>query len=374
MNILFITDTFHPMKDGITKTITALGKGLNQLGHQVTYLACTTDTKASYPNTTYYKGIPFYGYKEYGINLFEISLEKHILDKKPDVIHIHSPAGLGLQAAAIAKKNRIPFLFTYHTNLVEQVHYLPFYKILRQFYIYLIKETIRHFTRNASAVISLSKYAQKMLKSFDINSMIIPNAVNDSKFYPEIEKDYFVRYNVPMGTKIVLIVGRLIREKNLDNILDIATKINHTSFVFVGRGPYGQKLKTRAKKLKILDKKIFFLENIADNELRKCYSNADLLFFPSKYDTFGLVAIESLMCGSPVLVPKQSAQREFANYSGVFLYEDGIELESIRRVLMGKNKPTQKTIVQLKNRYGRKAIALKHIKLYEKIIKNRLIG
>jgi len=365
MRVAFITDTFHPMVDGITKATTALGEGLREEGNEVRYWACTTRKGAEYPGATYYRGIPFYSYPEYGINLFARGFEESLMGFKPDVVHVHSPGGLGLQAVHIAKRKDIPCVFTYHTNLLGQMHYLPLHGIMGGAYKIAIMKAIGHFSGKSSATITPSEHGKEMLLEMGIGSEIIPNAVDTSRFRKKGGSG-FLREKV--GTEnIVLVAGRIIKEKNLDSVLGAAAQMgDEAAFAFVGSGPYENSLRKKAGSMGLLGKNVFFLGRVGDAELVECYSGASLLFFPSTYDTFGLVCVEAMLCGLPVVAPEGSAQ---AGIEGIVEYAPGKEVESIRAALREKKGVPEGIVEGIRKRFGKRQVAKDHVEAYRKIMR-----
>ncbi|MFH0884780.1 MAG: glycosyltransferase [Candidatus Micrarchaeota archaeon] len=370
MRIAFITDTFHPMVDGITRTSTALGAGIENIGHEVHYWAVTTRWNASYPDTTYYLGTAFPPYPDYAINIFSPSFESSILGFAPDIIHIQSPGGLGLQALDIAKRNRIPCVFTYHTNLIAQMHYLPFSKYLSPAYKHLIRVAVRHFSETCGTMLAPSRYAQNLLREFGIRGRIIPNAVDTVRFSKKRKNgSFFADLVGAKHDKTVLVVGRVISEKNLDAALLAAQElVSETSFIFVGTGPYEKVLRRKAQEKDLLGKNVFFCGRVDDETLVDCYSNASLLFFPSEYDTFGLVAVEALACGLSVVAPAGSAQMEIYDKTGVTSYKPGKEIDTIRNVLEAKVKIPTTVINGIRKKYDKKNVANAHLRVYRDII------
>lgn len=370
MKIAFITDTFHPMVDGITIASTQLGEGLRKRGNTVRYWACTTKKAATYPNTKYFYGLPFPPYPSYGINLISHSLEKSILDFSPDIIHIHTPGVLGLKTLLIAKRNKIPCVFTYHTNLHEQIHYLPFSRTLSRFYRRTIDATIRYFINRCDFTIAPTEYTRAMLGETQ-KITIIPNPVETEIFYPrKKQKQFFKRILGVKSKNIVLVVGRIIKEKNLDKVLDIATMMPECCFIFVGTGPYLNKLIQKSKSAGLLNSNVFFTGIVEHDALPMYYSNASLLFFPSTYDTFGLVALEALLCKLPVVIPKNSAQSEILKGMGVITYKQNYELDEIKKALQENSEVSDRLVMKIRRRYNKERIAKDHESLYSNILHN----
>ena len=116
--------------------------------------------------------------------------------------------------------------------------------------------------------------------------------------------------------KIILHVGRLVMEKNLDLLINeahsIVNKQPNARFLIVGKGPSEEYYKN-AVKMKGLEEYFIFTGFVDRKELPDYYAAADVLAFPSKFDTQGLVVLESMACGTPAVVPKKSAAEEIVD-------------------------------------------------------------
>jgi glycosyltransferase involved in cell wall biosynthesis len=220
---------------------------------------------------------------------------------------------------------------------------------------------MRHFSGKSSATITPSAKGRKMLLEMGIGSEIIPNAVDTGRFV-RMSGSRFLAEKV--GTEnIVLVAGRIIKEKNLDSALEAAARMGkEAAFVFVGSGPYENSLRKKAERMGLLGRNVFFLGRVGDAELVACYSEASLLFFPSTYDTFGLVCVEAMLCGLPVVAPDGSAQAEIEGIAG---YAPGKELEAIRAAL-SKGRVTEGIVEGLRKRFGKRQVAKEHIEAYER--------
>jgi len=135
---------------------------------------------------------------------------------------------------------------------------------------------------------------------------IIPNGVYPENFRLPAGEPVEIRgkYASP-DEKIIFFVGRLVREKGLDNLLEAMVKVldryRQVKLVIAGKGPYEQELKERARRLGIYER-VYFSGYLDDATRNALFRLADMAVFPSFYEPFGIVALEAMAAGTPVVV------------------------------------------------------------------------
>ena len=136
---------------------------------------------------------------------------------------------------------------------------------------------------------------------------LIPCGVNLERFKPHAKKEARRHLSLPMDEALLLFVGRFTSEKGLDRILNAIVLINpefRPHLVIVGGDGDQDEAMIECRELAQrlgIDAQVSFVGRIPQDELPKYYSAADLMVFPSLYESFGLVALESLACGTPVV-------------------------------------------------------------------------
>lgn len=172
-----------------------------------------------------------------------------------------------------------------------------------------INDTEWMLTYEATEVIVNSNYMKcEMQRLFGLpfeKVSVIPNGIN-LNMYNGIEKDYdFRRRFASDNEKIIMYAGRLVYEKGVQNLISAAPKIlsgyNDTKFVIAGKGGMFDELKAQVNYLGISNK-VYFTGQLSYKELCKMYKAADVAVFPSTYEPFGVVAIESMFAGTPTVV------------------------------------------------------------------------
>ncbi len=314
MKILMLTWEYPPrIVGGIAKVVYDLSKRLIKDGHEVTVVTYKEGDVPYYEND---KGVEVYRVDNYMINpnnfidwIMQLNFNlvaksSEIMNKKGkfDVIHAHD--WLVANAAKTLKASyNIPIVATIHATESgrnggirdEQQRY--------------INDTEWMLTYEASEVIVNSSYMKNEVQRLfglpfeKIN--VIPNGIN-LNIYNGIERNYeFRRKYARDNEKIIMCAGRLVYEKGFQYLIDAAPKIlsryNDAKFIIAGKGGMLNELKAKADYLGISDK-VYFTGQLTPKELYTMYRCADIAVFPSTYEPFGLVAIEGMYAGTPIVV------------------------------------------------------------------------
>ena len=269
MKILIVTDAWAPQVNGVVRTIEATNRELEKMGHEVVMLT-----------PQLFRTIPCPTYPEIRLSLFPFKRVANIIrDEKPDAMHIATEGSLGIAARAYAKKNNLPFTTAYHTRFPEYVR-ARFGVPLSWTYRFL-----RWFHDPAQAMLAPTNVVVRDLEQYGFtNVQMWTRGVDTEHFHPR--PDHVLNTAEP----IFLYVGRVAVEKNIEAFLKL--DLPGSKWV-VGEGPALDKLKQyfpEAHYLGVLDAE----------RLAQVYSSADVFVFPSLTDTFGLVLLEALACGTPV--------------------------------------------------------------------------
>ena len=273
MRLAIITDAASPQVNGVVRTLEQLGKELKNLGHEAVYI--TPDM---------FKTIAMPTYKEIRIAINANRNVARLMDGiKPDAVHIATEGPLGLAGRAYCQRNDIPFTTSFHTRFPEYLH--ARFRV-PQSWTYAF---IRWFHEPSQSVMVATPLLRTELQERGFkNIRLWSRGVDTNLFHPR--SDLAVEKPLNARRPIWLYVGRVAIEKNIDAFLELdlpGTK------VVVGDGP---RLETLKKKFP----ETIFKGSLFGNELATAYAGADCFVFPSKTDTFGLVLIEALACGTPV--------------------------------------------------------------------------
>ncbi len=368
MRIAIVSDTFHPDPNGIS---TSLLHHLNYISKENKIILFTVKKKNS-PNSVnenvkivYFKSFKFlrggFDLATPDAKLFS----REFVNFKPDILHIHTPSPLGFLGISQAKKLKIPIIATYHIILAEQLGYLPIPRVKGSKRIKELswKYTLK-FYNSTDIVIAPSKFVKTVLISNGVKTPIeiISNGVDPKDFHKTLVK----KYNIPT----VLFVGRLGYEKNLEILIKSFKDVNkNCGLLMIGEGTEYKKLKSLTNKLKL--KNIMFKGFVKNEDLIEYYNKSHIFITPSKVETEGIVILEAMMCGLPVICINQGASKDLVknNFNG-FVVKDNIQDISSAINLLLKNSSLREKFgsnsIKIAKQYDIKLSINKLEKIYKK--------
>ncbi len=309
MKILITTDLYKPFINGVITSIDALVSQLENKGHDIK-IVTLSNTHHSYTvdNVTYLGAIDLniiYPGAKFKLSIISKEL-RAIYNWKPDIIHSQCEFSTFLVARRISKKFNLPIIHTYHTIYEDYTHYfLPNEK----FGHIIAAKFSSHVLNQCDNVIAPTDKVEKLLSSYNILSPIsvIPTGIDLSKFteVKDVEKIQSIKRNLGINENnfVIGFVGRVAKEKNLDELFDIYNKIekDNITLMIVGDGPYKEEL---IKKSKTIKKQIVFTSMIEPKDIHHYYKCFDIFMSCSSSETQGLTYIEALSSSIPILCKK----------------------------------------------------------------------
>jgi len=320
MKIAFVVATFYPRVGGMGEVCYQEAKELSDLGHDVTVFTLSYE-KSDYQmdKEMKFKVKRLSALIRLGDAGFAPQLLLYLVGF--DVVHLHFPFyGSGFLVFLANVIFNIPYVVTYHMEAKP----LGYFKKIIQFF--SDKLASKKILERAKKIVLVNKQLQQgssLLAKFSPSLMVeIPNAIDTDIFYKRNVNSKILNQKDFSGKNILLFVGNLLYIKRLDLILSALQKISDKSFILlvVGGGYENEELKKMVSDLK-LDDQVLFLGKILDkNLLAEYYSLADVTIIPSDYESFSLVALESLACGTPLIVSniKTLSSRIKENKDGFF--------------------------------------------------------
>ncbi len=340
MKIGFFTDRYYPQVDGVAVSVDLFAKELRKLGHEV-IIFCPQGKRKDRKHEDHvvrFPSIPAIWYEDYRDTFpwtrANIAMVKHY---NLDIVHIHTPAQIGMLGMLIAKQQNLPIVTTYHTD-IEQ--YSKVYKrivvgvlmgtvvgsaVLRDSN--MIKRGIKSILPNrkinrwnrkvviqnlttylnlCNLVISPSKKITHKLHEYHTTSRVVtlPTGVDPEETTSSINYHPRTVFGIQKHDPLLLFVGRLGEEKNIQQILrampHVLDKHPGAHLLIVGDGPYAEELKAETHNLG-LEQSVHFTGLLDRAETFSCFSQADLFVFPSTTDTQGLVITEAAIKSKPIV-------------------------------------------------------------------------
>ncbi|MEH2370605.1 glycosyltransferase family 4 protein [Nostoc sp.] len=298
MRIALFTETFLPKVDGIVTRLRHTVDHLQRSGNQVLVIAPDG-------GITEHKGAKVYGVTGFPLPLYpelKMALPRpaigYVLEEfKPDIIHVVNPAVLGLSGIFYSKILKIPLVASYHTHLPQ---YLQHYGLgmLEGF----LWELLKGAHNQAALNLCTSTAMVEELTAHGIERVDLwQRGVDTELFHPDlasVEMRSRLSQNHP-ESPLLLYVGRLSAEKEIERIKPILEAIPEARLALVGDGPHRQALQKH-----FAGTNTYFVGYLMGQELGSAFASADAFIFPSRTETLGLVLLEAMAAGCPVVAAR----------------------------------------------------------------------
>lgn len=378
MKILITTDWYKPVVNGVVTSVDNLTKGLIQAGHEVRILTLSQDIHSRKEGNVYYIGSISAGivYEKARLKLImPENIAQDILKWKPDVVHSQCEFSTFGIAREIANACRIPLIHTYHTVYENYTHYFCFSHAMGK---KMAKIFSRKVLSDVNAVIVPSRKIQVMLKGYGINKTIynIPSGINMEKYESnKSEKREHLRSRLGISSEecLILYVGRLAKEKNIEEVLGFLAKIGpNQKMLIVGDGPYRTELERKADALGV-QKQLIFTGMISPKEVPDYYAVGDIFISASNSETQGLTYMEAMASALPLLCRADDCLKDvITSGTNGFLYhteEDFLYyFEQLKNDFLYRNQMGIMARKSIQERYSIQAFANSCIEVYHKAI------
>lgn len=308
MRVALVTDTYTPQVNGVTTVLRRIVRAVGDAGHLPAVIA------PAYPGPPPSGGtpelrvpsLPFLPYPSIRLSLPLVSRIRRFLDRfAPDVVHAATEGPLGLLGRRWALQRGVPLVTSYHTHFPR---YCRDYGVPRLEP--LVWRWIARFHGAARLTHTPGREAREALRAHGVTRAVVwGNGVDVSFFHPRrVDRAWRRELAGEAGRDVVLHVGRLAPEKNLDVLIE-AWRLTRrvfgarVAFVVAGEGP----LERRLRRALPWATHLGFLER---ERLAALYAAASLCVFPSTSETCGLVALEAMASGVPVVVADAGGFRD----------------------------------------------------------------
>ena len=348
LRIAVVTETWPPEVNGVAMTLAKLVQGLSHRNHDV-QLIRPRQTKADSPMSdasleeVLMRGMPIPRYPELKLGLpSKKTLVKTWTLRRPDVVHIATEGPLGWSALQAAKVLKLPVTSDFRTNFQSySKHYgvgwlrKPIVAYLRKFH-----------NATACTMVPTRELMRTLSQNGFANLKVVSRGV-DTKLFNIAKRDTGLRssWGATDDTKVLISVGRMAPEKNLDQVLKTYDALKSTGqafkLVMVGDGPLKEQFQKRYPE-------IIFPGMLSQTNLATYYASSDLFIFPSQTETFGNVTLEALASGIPVLAFDCAAARDWVQtgVNGWLIAENNPEGFAAQAVTVFKSKDLLDQITQ----------------------------
>lgn len=269
MKLLLITDAWSPQTNGVVTTYKNVIKQLARQG---------IDTEVIHPQLFRTIACPGYAEIRLSINFWKIAAK--IKQAQPDFIHIGTEGPLGLAARYYLRKHKLKYTTAFHTRFPEYIN-----KRVPVISLKLGYRFMKWFHKHSQKILVTTPSMQKSLQKYGFDRMVVwGRGVDTELFKPNCKLEN------NLGDPIFLNVGRIAVEKNIEAFLKLDLPGKK---IVVGDGPERQTLQKKYPDVEFAGYKY-------GEELAAEFARSDVFVFPSQTDTFGLVMLEAMSCGTPV--------------------------------------------------------------------------
>jgi glycosyltransferase involved in cell wall biosynthesis len=296
VKIAFFTETFLPKVDGIVTRLTKTVQHLIAAGDQV-MVFCPEGAPPEYcgAQVVGVPAMPLPLYPELKLALPRPAVAEALERFQPDLVHVVNPAVLGLGGIWLARTRNLPLVASYHTHLPK---YLEHYGMgmLEPLLWELLKAAHNQAALNlCTSTAMVDELAAKGIQ----HTALWQRGVDTDMFQPDLRSEAMRRRlhgsHDDQG-HLLLYIGRLSAEKQIERIRPVLEAMPQARLALVGDGPHRQQLERAFEGTATT-----FVGYLAGEELASAYASGDAFLFPSSTETLGLVLLEAMAAGCPVV-------------------------------------------------------------------------
>lgn len=309
MKIAQLSPYFYPHLGGVESHVLELSKKLIDRGHEV--FVVTTQLEDT-DEEDVVEGVPVKRVEPLTI-FFSTpvipGVNKKLLEEDFDLLHGHVPPPLmSFSGARAADKKDVPFILTYHCDLE-----IP--NIFGPLIVSLYQQTFGTYTVSKAdkIITTTTTYGATSRAVWYKEADVVPNAVDAHRFHPSNEGEKVIE-ELGMGDKkMVMYVGRIVYHKGLEYFVESAKYLDDqdVQYVLVGSGDFRPELEKMIER-EGLEERVVFAGRVSNEELPNYYAAADVFVLPSvsRLEAFGIVALEAMASGVPVVISDIPGVRE----------------------------------------------------------------
>lgn len=314
MHVVMMTNTYLPHVGGVARSVETFSASLRELGHNVMIVAPEfPDMPASETDVVRVPAIQRFNGSDFSVRLPVPGLLTDPLDRfHPDIIHAHHPFLLGDTALRVAAGRGVPLIFTHHTLYEEYTHYVSSESdALKRF----VVDLSTGYANLCDHVIAPSQSVAALLQQRGVTSPItvVPTGVDVDRFGKKAGKKFRQSQGIPDDAFVVGHIGRLAPEKNLmfltEAVAEFLKARPEAWFLVAGSGPLEEAMKAHFGEAGVLER-VRFPGILKGKDLVNAYGSMDVFVFASQSETQGIVLVEAMAAGVPVVAVDANGVRE----------------------------------------------------------------
>jgi glycosyltransferase involved in cell wall biosynthesis len=339
MRIALFTETFLPKTDGIVTITCLLLDHLTKRGIETVVVAPKMGIDR-YRETRVIgvPGVTFPLYPELRVGPPTLTTYHEVKRFAPDVVHLIHPALIGIPGLWMGRRLKVPVLASFHLDLARMAHH---------FNIGFVEPAVDYVTKAVFNAADYSLAPSRPVYDYMTNIGIErvglwKRGVDAEKFNPRY-RNAAMRNKLAAGHPedvLLLYVGRLSNEKQIDHLKPVLEQVPGVRLALVGDGPAREDLRALFSGLPVN-----FVGYLRGEELSQAYASADMFVFPSAMETFGLVVVEAMAAGLPVVASRVGGVRDVVSEGlNGYSYESGdipALVEGVRRIAADRNRIAQ---------------------------------
>ncbi|MDQ7819839.1 MAG: glycosyltransferase [Armatimonadota bacterium] len=304
LRIAMFSESYLPRTSGVVHSVAAFASALRARGHRVVVAAPRIrGYRDADPDVIRYPSIPTRE-PDFALGLWWApAAERAVEAAAPDVVHTHGPFLMGRAAARVARRRGAPLVFTHHTLYDEYVHYVPG---PRWMWRPLVRRYVARYANRCACVLAPSAALASRLRAQGVRCRveILPTGAVDPDLLASLDPRW-VRptFGIPAGQPLLVTASRLAPEKSVDLVLRAFGRVaarRDAVLLVIGGGPEETALRRLAGRLGVAGR-VVFAGRQPHRRTLECMAAADAFIFGSQTETQGLVLVEALACGCPVV-------------------------------------------------------------------------
>jgi 1,2-diacylglycerol 3-alpha-glucosyltransferase len=364
LRVAIFSECYHPIENGVVASIDGLCAGLRDAGHD-TIVVAPRSPSVCVPS------LPLPTRTAYRLVLPLLDRRQRERVKSSSIIHTHSPFVTGWMGVRYARQLAVPLVFTYHTQLEEYAHYLPFERTATR---RAASTLTRTYANLAQTVIVPTPAMEARLRALGVVAPIavIPSGI-DVDHFSGGKRIEALREKLGVGAeaRLVLLVSRLAKEKNIPLALESLRALEEGGIhlVLAGDGPERATIVAAARSAGVADR-VHLLGHVSRERLPDLYASCDAFVFTSITETQGLVLPEALVSGLPVVAVDTPQTREVLSGAGILVEPTAQAIAAgLRAALSGAHR--QSAVHLALDRFSLHLQARRVIDVYESLLARR---
>lgn len=353
MKILFVSDVYFPRVNGVSTSIETFRRNLRSLGHTVHLIAphyASPSTDESDILRVPARSVPLDPEDRFMSYRWVMQQLGQLREDQYDIIHVQTPFVAHYLGLRLSRLLGIPCVETYHTFFEEYLyHYIPFVpkKMMR----FLANRFSRHQGNSLDGMVVPSAPMLRVLQGYGVTTRteVIATGIEPQSFVFGHPTEFREKFGIAPERPMLLFVGRVAHEKNIGFLLKVVeqvkTEIPDVLFVIAGEGPARPSLEREVTKLGLGDTVRFIGYLDRQRELNNCYRAADVFVFSSRTETQGLVLLEAMAQGVPLVsIAEMGARDVLKDGIGVWIAREEVADFSVKVVTLLNNEPMRREL------------------------------